>query len=244
MNDMSQAAEQIRDHLAQVTRMRERARQDGLEAALHAVKRLQAQRFRVTYTDFLDDSRRAPATRFFLEELYGDHDFSERDAQFARIAGTVERLFPPAVATLAVDLAEMHALTETLDHALAEHWLRLGEGCEDAERYVRSWRLTGRRDARERQLAVVQDMGRELARLTRSKSLLMALKLMRRPAHAAGLSALQRFLESGFAAFGTLGDAQDFLATITQRERHWIDTLFDAAQPECQRALSRELARA
>ena len=93
-------------------------------------------------------------------------------------------------------------------------------------------------------LAVVQDMGHELARLTRSKSLLMALKLMRRPAHAAGLSALQRFLESGFAAFGTLGDAQDFLATITQRERHWIDTLFDAAQPECQRALSRELARA
>lgn len=243
MNDMSQAAEQIRDHLAEVTRMRERARQEGLDAALHAVKRLQAQRFRATYIDFMDDRRRAPATRFFLDELYGDHDFSERDAQFARIAGTVERLFPPAVALLAVDLAEMHALTETLDHALAEHWLALGEDCEAMERYVRSWRLTGRREARERQLAVVQDMGRELERLTRSKPLLMALKLMRRPAHAAGLSALQRFLESGFAAFGTLGDAQDFLATITLRERQWIDTLFDAGRQECQRALARELAR-
>src|SRR3990167_7686516 len=113
MNDISQAAEQIRDHLAEVTRMRERARQEGLDAALHAVKRLQAQRFRATYIDFMDDRPRAPATRFFLDELYGDHDFSERDAQFARIAGTVERLFPPAVALLAVDLAEMHALTAT-----------------------------------------------------------------------------------------------------------------------------------
>ena len=201
MNDISQAAEQIRDHLAEVTRMRERARQEGLDAALHAVKRLQAQRFRATYIDFMDDR------------------------------------------PLAVDLAEMHALTETLDHALAEHWLALGEDCEAMERYVRSWRLTGRREARERQLAVVQDMGRELERLTRSKPLLMALKLMRRPAHAAGLSALQRFLESGFAAFGTLGDAQDFLATITLRERQWIDTLFDAGRQECQRALARELAR-
>jgi hypothetical protein len=86
------------------------------------VKRFQAQRFKGTYADFLGDAPYAPATRFFLDELYGEHDFVERDQQFGRIAGAIERLFPEAVGRLAVDLAETHALTETLDHQMAAHW--------------------------------------------------------------------------------------------------------------------------
>lgn len=243
MSAPNNAAEHIRAHLSRVTELRGLAEGSGLDAAVHAVKQFQARRFRATYIDFMDDPQRVPATRFFLEELYGEHDFTERDAQFARIAGALERIFPPALSALAVDLAEMHALTETLDHQMAGHWLALGDGLAEPERYMRSWRLTGQRVERERQLAVVQHMGRELEKHTRSKSLLLALRMMRRPAKAAGLSALQQFLESGFTAFGTLGDAQGFLATIAEREQHWVHTLFDAARPTCVRALERELAR-
>ena len=243
MSEASHAAEHIRAHLAHVAELREQADGSGLATAVHAVKQLQARRFRATYVDFMDEPRRVPATRFFLEELYGEHDFAERDAQFARIAGALERIFPPALTALAVDLAEMHALTEALDHQMAGHWLNLGDGLSATERYVRSWRLTGQRIDRERQLAVVQHMGRELEKHTRSKSLLLALRMMRRPAQAAGLSALQQFLESGFAAFGALGDAQGFLDTIAEREQHWVNTLFDASQPVCAKALERELAR-
>lgn len=235
------AAQRIRAHLARVAELRKQAGETGLAAAVHAVKQLQARRFRATYADFMDDPRRVPATRFFLEELYGEHDFAERDAQFARIAGALERTFPPALADLAVDLAEMHALTESLDHQMAGHWLVFGDVFSPSERYVRSWRRTGQRIDRERQLAVVQHMGRELEKHTRSKSLLLALRLMRRPAQAAGLSALQQFLENGFAAFGKLGNAQGFLGTIAEREQRWLDTLFDTAQPACVQALDREL---
>ncbi|RZL05671.1 MAG: hypothetical protein EOP40_19540, partial [Rubrivivax sp.] len=77
-----------------------------MEAAVTEVKELQALRFRATYADLIQDPACAPATRFFLDELYGVHDFAQRDAQFGRIAGAVERLFPEAVAQLAVDLAE------------------------------------------------------------------------------------------------------------------------------------------
>ena len=90
--------------------------------ALKSVKRFQAQRFKGTYADFLREPKYAPATRFFLDELYGEHDFAERDQQFGRIASAIERLFPDAVGQLAVDLAETHALTETLDHQMAAHW--------------------------------------------------------------------------------------------------------------------------
>ena len=244
MTTATQAAERIRTHLARVTRLREQADATGLAEAVHAVKQLQAQRFRATYTDFLGDPRHAPATRFFLEELYGEHDFRERDTQFGRIAGALERLFPEAVAQLAVDLAETHALTETLDHQLATHWLAQDPASPAALRYTQCWRLTGQHAERERQLVVVLHMGNELQRLTRMTTLRVALKMMRRPAQAAGLYALQQFLERGFDAFATMGDASRFLAAIEQRERHWINTLFTADAAVAAHALQSELARA
>lgn len=244
MNATSSAADRIQAQLAGVSHLRHQAREEGMSVAVHQVKQLQARRFRATYADFLADPRHGPATAFFLDELYGEHDFSVRDAQFSRIAGAIERLFPEAVVELAVDLAETHALTESLDHALAGHWLALEGDHAYAEHYVRSWRLTGAREQRQRQLAVVLHMGQELQRLTRMKSLLIALRLMRGPAHAAGLSTLQQFLERGFAAFATMGDASRFLQAIAEREQRWIGALFDQPLADCRDALQNELSRA
>lgn len=233
----------IRMHLARVGELRAQAQAVGLQTALDAVKELQARRFRGTYADFLVHPSYAPATRFFLDELYGVHDFARRDAQFARIAGALERLFPDAVAQLAVDLAETHALTEVLDHQLASHWLGMDASIGPAERYILAWRLTDARVARDRQLAVVHHMGLELQRLTRMKSLRLGLRMMRNPARAAGLDTLQHFLESGFDAFAAMGDARPFLDTIRQREAGWVDALFDQDMASCERALSQELTR-
>lgn len=244
MTTATQAADLIRTHLARVTHLRDQADAAGLSQAVHEIKQLQARRFSATYMDFLSDARHAQATRFFLEELYGEHDFRERDRQFGRIAGAIERLFPEAVALLAVDLAETHALTETLDYRLATHWLGQDPTIPAAVRYTKSWRLTGQHEQRERQLVVVLHMATELQRLTRMNSLRLALKLMRRPAQAAGLSALQQFLERGFDSFATMGDASRFLSAIQQRERYWIDTLFDANAATASAALQAELARA
>jgi hypothetical protein len=244
MSQPVSAADRIRSHLDRVQQLRRQAQAAGMDAAVNEVKQLQARRFRATYADLIQDPTFAPATRFFLDELYGVHDFAERDAQFGRIAGAVERLFPEAVAQLAVDLAETHALTEVLDHELARHWLTQNPDLSPALRYTLSWRRANDRPARERQLAVVQHMGLELQRLTRKKALRMALRMMRNPARAAGLDSLQHFLESGFDAFAALGDARPFLDTISTRESHWIVTLFDTSPEECSRALAAELARA
>ena len=220
-------ADQIRGHLQRVFDLRHRAGTTGSAGAVVSVKRLQAQRFRSTYADFLAKPSSAPAVRFFLDELYGEHDFSRRDTQFGRIASALERMFPPAVSQLAVDLTETHALTEALDHDMGEHWARLDPGMTLGERYVRCWRQCGQREARLRQLTVVQHMGRELQRLTRMKPLRFALRMMRNPARAAGLDALQHFLETGFDSFATLGDAEPFLNAIQDRETRWIVQLFD-----------------
>lgn len=243
MSPSNSASDQIRAHLARVSQLRDQAQTEGLQAAVNSIKELQARRFRGTYADFLAHPRYGPATRFFLDELYGVHDFSRRDAQFARIAGALERLFPEAVAQLAVDLAETHALTEVLDRQLALQWLPLDPDLPPAQRYVLAWRSTDARSSRARQLAVVEHMGLELQRLTRMKTLRLGLRMMRNPARAAGLDALQHFLESGFDAFAALGDARPFLNTIRDREARWVQALFDDDLLACSQSLSNELAR-
>jgi hypothetical protein len=79
----------------------------ALGTAVGEVKRLQSRRFAGTYADLLAGGPYAAAAQFFLLELYGDKDYAERDAQFARIAGAIERLFPEQVVGTAVALAEL-----------------------------------------------------------------------------------------------------------------------------------------
>ena len=91
--------------------------------AVSEIKAIQASRFTGKYFDLLHTPQYQPATQFFLEELYSEKDYSQRDAQFSRIAGTLERMFPKQVVQTAVSLAQLHSLTEDLDLAMAQIWL-------------------------------------------------------------------------------------------------------------------------
>src|SRR5207253_6779077 len=204
-------------------------------------------RFAGTYEDIMSRGPYSAAATFFLNELYSERDFAERDAQFARIAGAIERFFPSAVAQTAVNLASLHALTEALDHGMGVAWLDLDASLADAARYVAAWRQVGLRAEREAQLADVLAIGREMARLTRTPGLRTMLRMMRGPAHAAGLASLQGFLEAGFGTFASMarGDgAGAFLAIIAARETRLIADLFDAPLVACETQLARTLGQA
>ncbi|MDB5914036.1 MAG: hypothetical protein JWP22_2711 [Ramlibacter sp.] len=240
-------AQSIRLAVAQVEQLRaESAHLPGLAQGVSAVKLLQSRRFAGTYSDLLATPPHDAAARFFLEELYGDRNFAERDAQFARIAGAVERLFPRDVAETAAGLASLHALTESLDHGIAAT-ATLHDSL-DVTGYVRGWKALGRRDDRQRQLEMVVGLGSELARLTRTHGLRLMLKLMRAPATAAGMGSLQRFLENGFDSFGAVarvrGGAERFLQTLREREQELVDLLFDGDLATCEAELGRILGQA
>lgn len=214
----------------------QRAGDAQLAQACLEVKRFQAQRFTATYADLLHNERYRRAAAFFLQELYGEQDYGQRDQQFARIASTIARLFPLAVVETAAALAEVHALTEQLDAQLARQWLAAPASNQQA-RYVHCWRAVADRPARLRQLQVVLQLGQELDRLTRMRGLRSLLRMMRAPAAAAGLSALQGFLETGFDAFADMKGASEFLALIESRESVWIAALFDADAVACETSL-------
>ena len=226
----------------------------GLAQAVSEIKAFQAQRFTGTYFDLLHTPQYQPATQFFLEELYSENDYSQRDAQFSRIAGTLERMFPKQVVQTAVSLAQLHSLTEDLDLAMAQSWLTHIKCSDDTERYITAWHQVGRRADRDAQLSRALAVGQELVTLTRTPGLRMALKMMRKPASLAGMAALQHFLESGFDTFVAMGQKKTskagqpegpafFLETIKKREAALIVQLFDAplqaSKAEIERVLSK-----
>lgn len=242
-----EAAETIRRAVAEVSQLRQACDADlHLANAVRMVKAVQARRFSGTYSDLLAPGPYAAAARFFLEELYSDRDYAERDAQFARIAGAIEKFFPRDVVQMAVALANLHALTEQLDLAMARAW-REQDG-PDAAKYVRAWRAVGRRDDRQSQLTVVLAVGDEMARLTRLPGLRLMLRMMRGPAAAAGLQSLQRFLETGFDTFAAMakrkGGAEVFLKTIHEREQALIDALFGPDLVACETQFAALLGQA
>lgn len=243
-----EAARSIRDAVHAVEALRKGAAADPLLlAALIDVKRLQSRRFAGTYADLLRGGPYAAGARFFLEELYGTKDYAERDAQFSRIAGAIERFFPAQVAQTAASLAALHALTEDLDLQLASAWLLQSGELPHASRYALSWRQLGRPLERRRQLDGVLALGAEMARLTTTPGLRTMLRMMRGPASAAGLGALQQFLESGFDTFKDMtrrpGAVGFFLQTVSERESRLLELLFGSDFVASETELARTLGQ-
>jgi hypothetical protein len=225
---MSSEAERILESLAAVGREREaRQAEPALHAQVEAVKAYQQSRFRRSYADLLASTRYAPAAGFFLEELYGPGDFSQRDAQFARIVPALVRLFPEDIVVTVRVLGELHALSERLDTAMAR---AMCQGSVGRISYLRAWQAVGEATSRELQIELILDVGRALERYTRNPVLRHSLKLMRGPASAAGLGTLQSFLERGFDSFRAMKGSDDFLRTIAARERALCERLFSAPE--------------
>ncbi|MCA3181718.1 MAG: hypothetical protein O9345_00435 [Burkholderiaceae bacterium] len=192
-----------------------RARRDELRA-------FQARRLAFTHADLLESPRYRTATRFFLDELYGVKDFSQRDAELARVIPTLTRFLPEAALETIADAVELDALSERLDLATAKALVAdpaiRGRPVDD-DAYARAFRAAGSRSDRERQVELVEHIGRALDRLVRHPLLGGLLGAMEGPARLAGLAAMHEFLASGFRAFKAMKGADVFLRTVIDRER-------------------------
>lgn len=211
--------------LAQVDRERQvRDTDPALAQTVATVKAYQQRRFARTHAGLLADPRYADAARFFLEDLYGPQDFRDRDAQFARIVPALVRLFPEEVVATVGELTALHALSEQLDTAVAR---QLTARSVSRASYAEAWQRVGRRPDRLRQVDMVLALGQRLEHYTQKRLLRQTLRLMRAPAHAAGLAALQAFLERGFDTFAAMHGAGQFLDSIRRDELALMTRLFE-----------------
>jgi hypothetical protein len=210
---MSANASQLQSHLQRLQRLR------GKDARpperLLELKAWQAARLARSYADVAAQPRYAAATSFFLDDLYGAKDFSTRDEEMLRILPTMARILPASAVETATLAIELEALSEDLDQRVAA---ALPAGPITDEGYARAYRSAATRDERQRQIDLIDAVGRRLDALVAKPLVGTTLKLMRRPARMAGLGDLQDFLERGYGAFSRMGGADDFLALLRQRE--------------------------
>lgn len=222
-------AQTLRTQLERVRALRDAPPADSAAMALlTALRRWQAQRLARTYADLAASERYAAATEFFLSDLYGDRDFTERDLSIERAYPLVVRLLPDAALLPVARAIELHALTAELDRALCRALLEEpgAKGGITEAVYASAYRRCANRPQRLRQIELLLAVGERLDRVVGKPLIERALRLARRPARAGGFGQLQDFLERGFAAFKQMGGAAEFLATIGRRETRILDRLF------------------
>ena len=218
--------DRLNEQLAAAARLRLQASADpSIARKRNQLREWQSQRLAATHADLLADKRYHAAAAFFLDELYGTKDTTERDADVARVVPTLSKFLPESGVETVADAMELDALSEDLDAAMA---IALGKRIDaiDAKAYGAAYRSVGRRIDRVHQVDLIDHLGHALEKLTKRAFAGTALKMMRKPAAAVGLSDLQAFLESGYNAFRAMGNASEFLEIIVSRERAVLEGLF------------------
>ncbi len=226
-------AQRLRDLVAGVRRLRQGVQaESGLARDRLALREWQAGRLARTHRDLLDSPRYGAAAAFFLSDLYGPKDFTARDDGMARIVPTLVRVLPPTALEAIALAVELDALSERLDLALVRE-LRRGEArgplALTEASYADAYRVAAERGERERQIELAVRIGADLDRLSRNRLVAAALAVMEAPARAAGLEALHDFFARGFRAFRAMRGADEFLATIAERERRISARLYRGA---------------
>lgn len=187
----------------------------------------QAARLAKTHADLLASPKFNIAATFFLSDLYGPKDFSERDAEMEKVLPIMTSMLPVSGLRTLLLAVEVDALSERFDaEMVAVLGKRLDQDGLTTDDYAAAYRQVGDRDGRELQIRLIGETGEALDALAHKTFAGAALKLMHGPAQLAGLGELHAFLERGFNAFRSLRRADEFLETIVQRERELMVSLF------------------
>ena len=211
------------------------ARELRLAAAADAVhgrrrqrlREWQAARLAKTHADLLASPRYVRAATFFLSDLYGPKDFSERDAEVERILPLMTSMLPVSGLRTLLLAVEVDALSERFDAAMVtELGSRLDAPTLSDEAYAEAYRAVGDRAGRTTQIRLIGETGEALEALARKPFVRGALKMMHGPAYLAGLGELHAFLERGLEAFRSMTNASEFIDTIVDRERAVAAAIF------------------
>jgi len=187
----------------------------------------QRERLASSYSDLRSQPGCRPACDFFLSELYGGLDFTERDQDMEKVMPVMIRFLSDKILMSLADAFELQAISLEFDLEMAEILRVQGLRKLNDASYGAVYRRCNNRPLRERQIRLIRQLGLDLARLVHRRFMMQLVRLLRGPAHATGFGKLQVFLEDGLGAFKKLDDPKLFIDTIYQRESQSMQKLFD-----------------
>lgn len=210
-------------HIHRVNALRALAEKMGNIPRIHALQAWQCQRLLATHEDLAAQPKYQQAMGFFVEELYGPQDFSQRDADIARVIPKLAKVLPQKAMDALDDALALNALSFDLDHQMV---LALGDAELNRDSYALAYRQVGNQAARQQQIDIIRALGGQLADIVKIRGIGMLISLSRRPAKLAGLLSLHHFLERGFDTFKGLGDVHSFIDPVISREQQLMLKLF------------------
>lgn len=206
----------------------ERIETAGLDPKEALLRAWQSRRLGTTYADLLGHPRYEPACRFFLDDLYGPRDFSQRDYDLTRMYEFAQTFVPAALIQPLARTVELHFMTHALDAQLLDALVnKLGVTDRiTTALYAEGYRVCDNYAERARQIDMIVEIGELLDRLVRVPLIGAAVTVARGPARRAGWVELTDFLERGYTAFRHMKGATFFLSTVRQREMRSLDKIF------------------
>ncbi|MBJ2128501.1 hypothetical protein JC525_06085 [Alteromonas sp. IB21] len=228
-------AQETIKHIHRVNALRDLANQLGVMPIIHQLQQWQCARLLVSHDDLAQQKRYQKAMAFFVEELYGPKDFSQRDADLVRVIPKLAKVLPDKAMNAMDDALSLNALSFDLDMAMAQYLqAHFPDESINRDNYALAYRHVGRIEDRTHQIDIISHLGDQLADVIKIRGIGMLISLSRRPAKLAGVLALHEFLQRGFDAFKALGDVQSFIQPVLVREKAIMQTLLsdDLALPE------------
>lgn len=204
----------------------------SLDPKVALLRDWQSQRLARTYRDLLADERHRPACEFFLDDIYGPYDFSQRDHDIEQLYVFTRRFVPDAMLRPLHVTVELHQLSEALDRQLLAVLIdRLGvTDTITPELYAVAYRLCDNYDQRVYQIELIQQICEHIDGIVRNPLTGPTLSLAKHPLRNSGHVALVDFLERGYSGFKHMHGSQHFRATISQRELGLLDRIY-AGEP-------------
>jgi hypothetical protein len=225
---MSDSTKQIIRHLHGIRTMQEIAEKAGLMTTIRAVQTWQCKRLLASHQHMYQQKRFKPAVEFFIDELYGPSDFSQRDQDIARIVPKMSKFLPEKALQSLASALHLNTLSFELDFDLAR---KLVDTEINRETYAKAYVSCDNLTTRQQQIDYIRTLGNDLADVVRMKGISSLLFISRKPAKMAGVLALHEFLEKGFKSFKNLGNVEDFIIPVVNKEREIMQQLANPNAP-------------
>ncbi len=199
----------------------------SLDPQLAVLRAFQSARLRRTYGDFLDDQNSRQVCEFFLSDIYGVKDFSQRDLDFQRLYELLSRYLPASMLRALKDSLELNLMSHALDTQLLDVMVnQLGMRDQvTAEMYSQGYRICDNYAERKHQIAHMVALVLEVGQVARLPLVGVTLRLARVPAERAGWDELYDFLWRGYRAFQPMKSVRPFAMAIQDREMAVLENL-------------------
>lgn len=225
----SDSARQLQKMLIDYHDFRQHKQAHPLRESVFLVSDWQAHRLKTTHQDLYEHPGYHAGLEFLLTDLYAPTGMTRRDDNVDRVFPKMVKWLPKHLLSTLAGLVELNLITQQLDLELAELLDERGIATSrlTIEHYCQVFCASQRLEQRQRQVTLVADVGQQLDRYVRNRSLGWLLSMSRAPAEMADLSDLHDFLHRGYSAFRKMNQVNLLIHRLVTREQRIMDNILN-----------------